>query len=92
MQNTEKGAVTGHSRSSAMSPFHAAHTTSHSTLIETMNLLNLHKEGPRLNFAEMFGTRKLESLGYCYANGKHWCSGCGVSPDPAGGLQRSPDS
>ena len=64
--------------------------------VADFNLLQLHlvphKEGPRLNFAEMFGTRKLESLGYCYANGKHWCSGCRVSPDPAGGLQRSPDS
>ena len=30
------GAVTGHSKSSAMSPFDRAHTTSYSTLIETM--------------------------------------------------------
>jgi len=30
------GAVRGQSRSSAMSPFDRAHTTSHSTLIETM--------------------------------------------------------
>ena len=32
------GAVTGDSRSSAMSPFDRAHTTSYSTLIETMRL------------------------------------------------------
>ena len=32
------GAVRGHSRSSAMSPFDRAHTTSYSTLIETMRL------------------------------------------------------
>jgi len=32
------GAVRGHSRSSAMSPFDRAHTTSYSTLIETMCL------------------------------------------------------
>ena len=30
--------VRGHSRSSAMSPFDRAHTTSYSTLIETMRL------------------------------------------------------
>ena len=33
-----RGAVRGHSRSSAMSPFDRAHTTSYSTLIETMRL------------------------------------------------------
>jgi len=32
------GAVRGHSRSSAMSPFDRAHMTSYSTLIETMRL------------------------------------------------------
>ena len=32
------GVVRGHSRSSAMSPFDRAHTTSYSTLIETMRL------------------------------------------------------
>ena len=32
------GVVTGHSRSSAMSPFDKAHTTSYPTLIETMCL------------------------------------------------------
>jgi len=32
------GAVRGHSRSPAMSPFDRAHTTSYSTLIETMGL------------------------------------------------------
>ena len=32
------GAVRGHSRSSAMSPFDRAHTTSYSTVIETMRL------------------------------------------------------
>ena len=32
------GAVRGHSRSSAMSPFDRVHTTSYSTLIETMRL------------------------------------------------------
>ena len=32
------GALMGHSRSSAMSPFDRAHTTSYSTLIETMRL------------------------------------------------------
>jgi len=32
------GAVMGHSRSSAMSLFDRAHTTSYSTLIETMRL------------------------------------------------------
>jgi len=41
VQNTEMGwfgAVTGHSRSCAMPPFYRAHTTSYSTLIETMCL------------------------------------------------------
>ena len=33
------GAVKGQSRSSAMSPFDRAHTTSYSTLIETMRTL-----------------------------------------------------
>jgi len=37
-QNVENRAVRGHSRSSAMSPFHRTHTTSYSTLIETMRL------------------------------------------------------
>ena len=32
------GVVKGHSRSTAMSPFDRAHTTSYSTLIETMCL------------------------------------------------------
>jgi len=32
------GVVRGHSRSSAMLPFDRAHTTSYSTLIETMRL------------------------------------------------------
>jgi len=32
------GAVRGHSRSSAMSPFDRVHTASYSTLIETMRL------------------------------------------------------
>ena len=32
------GVFRGHSRSSAMSPFDRAHTTSYSTLIETMRL------------------------------------------------------
>ena len=32
------GVVRGHSRSPAMSPFDRAHTTSYSTLIETMRL------------------------------------------------------
>ena len=32
------GVVRGHSRSSAMSPFDRAHTTSYSTLIKTMHL------------------------------------------------------
>ena len=32
------GALRGHSRSSAMSPFDGAHTTSYSTLIETERL------------------------------------------------------
>jgi len=34
----ENGVVRGHSKSSAMSPFDSAHTTSYSTLIETMCL------------------------------------------------------
>jgi len=42
VQNAENGGgigvVRGHSRSSAMSPFDKAHTTSYSTLIETMCL------------------------------------------------------
>ena len=39
VQNAENGvAVRGHLRSSAMSPFDRAHTTSYSTLIETMSL------------------------------------------------------
>jgi len=32
------GAVKGHSRSTAMSPFDIAHTTSYSTLMETMRV------------------------------------------------------
>jgi len=32
------GVARGHSRSTAMSPFDRAHTTSYSTLIETMRL------------------------------------------------------
>ena len=36
VQNAENGVVRGHSRSSAMSPFDREHTTSCSTLIETM--------------------------------------------------------
>ena len=35
------GVVRGHSRSTAMSPFDRAHTTSYSTLIETMHLYRL---------------------------------------------------
>ena len=38
VRNAEHGVVRGHSRSSAMSPFDRAHTTSYSTLIETMRL------------------------------------------------------
>ena len=41
VQNAENGvvwAVRGHSRSTAMSPFDRAHTTSYSTLIESMRL------------------------------------------------------
>ena len=34
VQNAENGVVRGHSRSTAMSPFDRAHTTSYSTLIE----------------------------------------------------------
>ena len=82
VQNAENGVVgvvRGHSRSWAMSPFDRAHTTSYSTLIETMCLsftvsdiagylskvtdfdpLHLHLVPP----AEIFGIRKLESLGY----------------------------
>jgi len=76
------------SRSTAMSPFDRAHTTSYSTLIETTRLsctvfailpvicrkspilthptcIRRPRRGwPRSNFAEIFGTRKLESLGY----------------------------
>ena len=71
--------VRGHSRSWAMPPFDRALTTSYSTLIETMCLsftvsgiagylskvtdfdpLHLHLVPP----AEIFGIRKLESLGY----------------------------
>jgi len=36
VQNAENGVVWGHSRSSAMSPFDRAHTTTYSTLIETI--------------------------------------------------------
>jgi len=91
VQNAEMGrfgAVRRHSRSSAMSPFNRAHTTSYSTLIETMRLsctvfeiqpvicgkspILTHptciwcprRGWPRSNFAEIFGIRKLESLGY----------------------------
>jgi len=38
VRNAENGVVRGHSRSSAISPFDRAHTTSYSTLIETMCL------------------------------------------------------
>jgi len=38
MRNAENGVVRGHSWSLAMSPFDRAHTTSYSTLIETMCL------------------------------------------------------
>ena len=38
VRNAENGVVRGHSRSTAMSPFDRAHTTSYSTLIETMRL------------------------------------------------------
>ena len=41
VQNAENGvvwAIRGHSRSSAMSPFDRAHTTSYSTLIEAVRL------------------------------------------------------
>jgi len=38
VRNAENGVVRGHSRSMAMSPFDRAHTTSYSTLIETMCL------------------------------------------------------
>ena len=37
-KNVKNGAVMGHSRSSAMSPFDKAHTTSYPTLIETIHL------------------------------------------------------
>jgi len=77
------GAVRGHSGSAAMSSFDRAHTTSYSTLIETMRLsctvfeiqpvicqkspILTHPTciwRPRSNFADIFGIRKLESLGY----------------------------
>ena len=76
------GAVTGHSRSSAMSLFDRTHTHSYSTLIKTMNLsctifvikrVICRKSSifthptciwhPQLNSADIFGARKLESLG-----------------------------
>ena len=38
VRNAENGVVRGHSRSTAMSPFDRAHTTSYLTLIETMCL------------------------------------------------------
>ena len=76
------GAVTGHSRSSAMSLFDRTHTHSYSTLIKTMNLsctifvikrVICRKSSifthptciwhPQLNSADIFGVRKLESLG-----------------------------
>jgi len=38
VQNAENGAVRGHSKSWTMPPFERAHTTSYSTLIETMRL------------------------------------------------------
>ena len=81
------GVFRGHSRSWAMPLFDRAHTTSYSTLIETMCLyfavfeiypvicqkspILTHpaciwrpRRGDRSNFAEIFGVRKLESLGY----------------------------
>jgi len=82
------GLVRGHSRSTAMSPFDRAHTTSCSTLIETMCLSFTFfrdiagylskfadfdhptcirrpcRGWPRSNLADIFGIRKLESLGY----------------------------
>ena len=71
------GVLRGQSRSWAMSPFDRTHTTSYLTLIETMrlskvadfNLPHLHLapplwRTPDRNFAEIFGTRKLGSLGY----------------------------
>jgi len=76
------GAVTGHSRSSAMSLIDRTHTHSYSTLIKTMNLsctifvikrVICRKSSifthptciwhPQLNSADIFGARKLESLG-----------------------------
>jgi len=75
------GVVKGHSQSTAMSPFDRAHTTSYSTLIETMLYRFRDTAGylskvadfdhptcirrpRRSNFAEIFGIRKLDSLGY----------------------------
>ena len=80
--------VREHPTSWATPPFDRAHTTSYSTLIETMclsftvfeiqpvicrksSILTLptciwrpRRGWPRSNFAEIFGNRKLESLGY----------------------------
>jgi len=82
------GVVRWHSKSWAMPPFVREHTTSYSTLIETMCLsvtvfeilpvicrkspILTHptciwpprRGWPRSNFAENFGTRKLDSLSY----------------------------
>ena len=82
------GVVRGQSRSTTMSPFDRVHTTSYSSLIESMCLsctvfdiypvisqkspilthptcIRRPRRGwPRSNFAEIFGVRKLESLGY----------------------------
>jgi len=61
----------GHSRSSAMSPFDKAHTTSYSTLIETMRLRDIAGyfskvadfDPPRLNLAPPQGVIPVEFRG-----------------------------
>jgi len=82
------GAVRGHSRSSAMSPFDRSHTTSyfnrnHASILYRFRDIagylskvadfdppHMHLVPRRVtpslrsNFAEIFGIRKLESLGY----------------------------
>jgi len=55
--------VMGHSRSTAMSPFDRAHTTSYLTLIETVSIFYRFRDTAGY-LSKVFGVRKLDSLGY----------------------------
>ena len=70
------GVVRGHSRSSAMSPFDRAHrdflynfNRNHASILYRFRdiasyLSKVADFDPHLHFVEIFGFRKLESLGY----------------------------